>query len=694
MKIEKDLEAEAFLEALQAADWDSFTPERDLPPLRAALAGLQDRHYGLVKDAHRYTTGRLKEHGAVLFHQDVHSGPLTACALSPCGRWLATAGGALAIWEVPEGRCVNVIDVPEGADQIRWSSDGTRVLTGKGTWDPFGAGGALDEQVRAPAPASSALSSDGRRAVLEADGVTILDAAGRHLYDLDSAPRAWAWSPDARQGACLTTADEIDIWTLGDGAEKTDVLHFAPTDATGVLWGADDIVVSTSATALYFNRTDGAFIGCHHFNLRPSGPRPLELDGRDLAEDFPRDPTYAFDPDTWAAAFSSGVVIAPTEHDEYATLLPASLCWAVGRRFAWPAEWGGLEVVPDAIAAVDHLPPPDRERLASFRGPGLPFPATRGWPPPNAGTVDDLFRTFETAYDETESPQQIWAEEVLRGAAVIRARRGEVRQALDLVAKQRDENRPHAAAEVAMILGDRTGFPHTDDEIETMWRGRAAVAGAVGGACAALGDTSRADRWFGRAREAIPSSDAWRDRLPVIWALTECGREDEARALLDEGTGVPVWRDDVPYLGYLLRRGETGRAEELLRAGWFEDWQAVRLLVRHVLPDLLELYGERHNVWVKDSLAEARRTGESAAEDVETLKQAHTDLLKIPLVRRDHETADLVRKATELGHVGAVLDLLPVLPLPDQYGVNGSDRPAAAFAALRIITTGADVDCW
>ncbi|MEV1243056.1 hypothetical protein [Nonomuraea sp. NPDC049750] len=45
-------------------------------------------------------------------------------------------------------------------------------------------------------------------------------------------------------------------------------------------------------------------------------------------------------------------------------------------------------------------------------------------------------------------------------------------------------------------------------------------------------------------------------------------------------------------------------------------------------------------------------------------------------------------------HLSAVLALLPELPMPFYGGISSNDRPWVAFTALRIVTTGVDVDPW
>jgi hypothetical protein len=104
-----------------------------------------------------------------------------------------------------------------------------------------------------------------------------------------------------------------------------------------------------------------------------------------------------------------------------------------------------------------------------------------------------------------------------------------------------------------------------------------------------MGDTAAADVWFARARDAIePETNAWQNRLTVSWALTECGREDEARALWarreEEWRKTPNTLYSVPWVLY-LGTGRFDLAEGFLKAcdlKW--DWSMSPVI--HVMADL------------------------------------------------------------------------------------------------------------
>jgi hypothetical protein len=180
--------SEALCAVLEGADWAAFTPDRDLPALRARLAELE-RVEGGATDAHRLATRRLLDAGeARLLHPYGHDVEIVGHAMSPDGRYLATgswtgddyeAGGVLQVWEVATGRCVNTLmDIdggigwPHYARTIQWSADCRRLAVAHctnmvGVWD-------LDADSSRPLatidvsngnsrPSDFAFSPDGRR---------------------------------------------------------------------------------------------------------------------------------------------------------------------------------------------------------------------------------------------------------------------------------------------------------------------------------------------------------------------------------------------------------------------------------------------------------------------------------------------------------------------------------------------------
>ncbi|MGP3927806.1 hypothetical protein [Streptomyces sp. 8N616] len=195
----------------------------------------------------------------------------------------------------------------------------------------------------------------------------------------------------------------------------------------------------------------------------------------------------------------------------------------------------------------------------------------------------------------------------------------------------------------------------------------------------------------------------------VSWALTECGREDEARALWargeEEWRKTPSTSYSVPWLPYLLGTGRIHLAEEFLTACDVEwDWwmdPVISVLADLGRTDLLRL-GQSD---VPEVLAELRyekalrmaeqRTRRShpakpSEADLAALAKAHAELLRTPRAHRERPTELLIKQAAECGHLSAVLDLLGKLPSPRDF--NG--RPSSAFSALWRAATGQDVEPW
>ncbi|GAA2212695.1 hypothetical protein GCM10009850_081570 [Nonomuraea monospora] len=583
--------------------------------------------------------------------------------------------------------------------------------------------------------------------------VTVYDQ-GRHRYDLDLAlPQldpdadgvAWAWSPDGLHAAALTARGQVEVWNLGDVPSLIGTVE-APADADGVLWGADGVIVVVGPAVLrFFQAATGRVTGDFVFLRTPPGPRPLELDdGVDVGEEVRDeegasiDPTFALDDETWAVAFETGQVIAPPGRVH---ALDGALAWTVERRFGWPVRWGGLpaapdaagavgleiapdaagavglEIAPDAATAADRFGPPLNEYLAPFRD-HTPT-ADEPWPPPNTTTLDDL---FQTALDSVAPLHNGWDHHVsqsLRHAARLRARLGRpdgARPLLDAIPSPDEQVR--GRAEVAMILAAagrrqdaRTFFDGEEAQVEEVLDeyNVAFVASSVAGAYAAMGDP-RAEAWFERARAAIePETNPGEHRLAVAWAMIECRWEQEGRALLREGGGVPSSFYTVPLLAYLIltRRDHIAReliplrdaaAEEWQPQGWFDGWEAVEVFARLGRPDLLrewaQVYGDGYAY--EDHLAQAeanaRRDPARARPnegELAALTDAYATLRKTPRTQREHPTELLAVQAAECGHLGAALSLIERLPRDDFNG-----RASNAFRALWIAATGLDVEPW
>ncbi|MFF5213149.1 BRCT domain-containing protein [Streptosporangium sp. NPDC000396] len=588
----------------------------------------------------------------------------------------------------------------------------------------------------------------GRLAVVDPAGGTvgIIDATtGGHRYDLNvqaatSNPRgwdarSWAWSPDGERAACVTAEGRIEIWSLGEHPERLRVMDgirrtIGQWDhGFGLEWPADDMLIAIGSHAVRFLRPEsGEIVADHPFHHAPAARRPLFFTGRDLGDQLRLNPTFALDEDTWAVAFEDGTVIARPGRDDDLAELDGRLCWSVAHRFAWPFRWGDQEIFPDPAHAGVRAASPETERLlAPFRGRGSTAEATGTWPPPDTATVTDLITVVRgTLIDLTVQDsvvQDEWTVNTLQQLAMICARRGDAAEARELaLAIPEHRRRLGHLARIALALG-AAGFdaeaaavlPYADNDLTDV--SDAADMAAIAGACAVLGQHERSEQWFASAREVANAHRSnWEVRLPLVWALTECGREQEARVVLDEGVGTPRDRyHGVPWLVCLLRRGDTELVRELIGersepenpeqphaygVRWFDDWTAARALTVYGQPDLLRLWGDVNWASVRCDLpvaeriaAEGRATGPTG-DQLADLAARHAGLAKLPKATKRRESAHMARNAAEYGHASAVLDLLPGTGDPGPYGMDSNMRAWVALSALRTIAIGVDVDVW
>ncbi|MCP2342507.1 WD40 repeat domain-containing protein [Actinomadura rupiterrae] len=631
-------------------------------------------------------------------HGSLHNG--TICSIDiASGRllWSVEGTGQHAVWSPDEtvlayrrGDELVIADAATGADigALPWSVE-DRYRTVQLAWGTRLAVVVPDEHGR----------------------VAIVDRAGRHLYDIDVAVRApeydlvlgaWAWAPDGDRAACLTTDGRVEIWSTDDrNAERLRAFD-APKEATGLLWGADDVLVALGPTVLRFLRADtGETISDVTLLRQPDALRPMELDDEDLGEELwpTPNPTFALDERNWALAFLEGVVIAPPGREAD---LAATLAWAVDGRHAWPVHWGELETYPDAPTAADQAAEPVRGYLEPFQGLPAPGPEADAWPPSVPATLDDLFDAFLDAVKELGEDGSPWSGEALREAALLRARLARPDGVRVLVEASPEGRRPFVAAEAAMLLATagksdeaRTLLHDHAEACErqwnepvwyaTEWGAQIHAASATAGAHAALGDQESADRWFERARDLMRQyGDDWSFRLPIVRALLEGGREDQALALLDEGTGDPRHTAGVPFLAYALRTNRFDLAERVLRDAkdWFATWTVVGLLRHHGRTALLHDWADRNNL-----------AADEPDEPVD-LARSYAEIRQTPPAQRKAPTAHLLVQAAEQGNLSAVLDLLPRLPMPLYGGMTSHDRPYAALSALRITISGVDAETW
>ncbi|MFJ9419625.1 hypothetical protein ACIRPT_36500 [Streptomyces sp. NPDC101227] len=524
---------------------------------------------------------------------------------------------------------------------------------------------------------------------------------------------AWAWAPGGERAACLTSEGTVEVWSFADPARARRLRTVPAGGADAVHWGAEGTLVLLDSSCVRFVRADtGEVLGNFPFLRVPEGPRPVE---GEAAEELGTG-IFALDDRAWAMTLEPDAVIAPPGREDE---LDSVLTWAVGCRHAWPVRWGELRVLPDALAAADLPDSEDAEILREYRAEleeladsGAPGP----WPPPNTAVLDDLYE--EARRSVLPLDQDRWGFATgpyLRAAARLRARHGAQPETAMVLVEDIPEvtDRLAAASDVAVLLAragltnparaafDRAEFLVTEAAGKQL---NADTASSFAAACHALGDPARAEEWFRRARTAITvEPNPWDDHLAVLHAMLECGREDLARALLaDRSSHPPVgYHSEQEWLVYLIRGGRIDLAREFQRLpGWEVPYEALTALAEAGRPDLLEGWGE-HNWAVGDELvAQAHRAAEAGApplrpltptdRDIKELSEGYAELQRTPHSQRQHPIRLLTERAAGCGHFSAVLDLLRLVPLDDEF--NG--RPAMAFSALWLALTGFNTPPW
>jgi WD40 repeat protein len=166
---------------------------------------------------------------------------------SPDGRWLATAGKSVSVWDASSGQKSRSLQPPPGVvNCLSFSTDGRRLAAGEGEggdtikiWDVGSGREMWSLKGHVSTIAGLAFSPDGRRLASASDDRSV------QLWDMDSGQQVWtlsgasvAWSPD---GNWLAVADRRGV-VLRDGRPLTPevrverealaLLHHLRADAT------------------------------------------------------------------------------------------------------------------------------------------------------------------------------------------------------------------------------------------------------------------------------------------------------------------------------------------------------------------------------------------------------------------------------------------------------------------------------
>jgi WD40 repeat protein len=160
-----------------------------------------------------------------------HTGPVTALAFTPDGRWLLSGGedGTVRLWGLPEGRCLREIHAhPAGVTAVVTHPDGRQVVSGARDstlreWELPELRPARTLREENHAALSLALSPDGRLLAAGLDNwmVCLWDLAEGVLRERvrghGAAVSAVAISPDGRLLASASVDQTVRLWDLPDG---------------------------------------------------------------------------------------------------------------------------------------------------------------------------------------------------------------------------------------------------------------------------------------------------------------------------------------------------------------------------------------------------------------------------------------------------------------------------------------------
>ncbi|GAA3513771.1 WD40 repeat protein [Streptosporangium album] len=730
---------DAARETLGAADWSAFTPERDLPPLRAALTALERAHG--VTEAHRYATGKIKAYGALLRHADTHRAKVLTHALSPCGRYLAIGsrvgeefddGGVLQIWEVATGRCVNVIDgIPGGVGwesdrhMIQWSADASRVAvvhekSRVGVWESFGdpessAGEPIAQVNVSDSRPCFAFAPDGERVVMwggwyrdeqrgrlvsleDADDIEDVEAlvpveslSEKMLAVLDGEPLCLDWSAWSKDGERVYGYEESG-WACSIDVASRRVAWLRDThDLDGPLpaWSPDErhLAHQRDGQLMISDAVTGEPVAAHA--ARPGAALLSWGPAGRLAVVVPADDDAGARPGVsilWASGehdYDLDLALSPTRY-----FTPDLTAWA------WSPDGGRAACLTDEGRAEVWDLGERPERLRTIEVPEGAEGVLWG--------ADDML-VIVTSLDEGNG--------TIPGLRFVRARTGEVVGAFQFLRQPPGEN-------PLVEDGDDFGLdfePHPAFALDARTWGAAFEPGLVLAPPGRERDLDALLAW------SVDRRFAW----PVRWGGLEIfpnapAAADGAAPPLDElvesfrgstpsPAEPPAWpppntatfEDLLRLAGEVVERVRAGDPAGVHTRGlpreiaklhaWRNEADRARRFVE-LCPDRLQIAP-----WIEQILREADQ-GDAAPpvpepptpEEIAALVEAHERFLRTPRGQRSGANAELVRQAAHARHISAVLDLLEQAPLETYLGLGSHDRHYLTLCALRIVATGSD----
>lgn len=559
-------------------------------------------------------------------------------------------------------------------------------------------------------------------------GVHIYDD-GVYRYSIDVKPRppnwddgdfaAFAWSPSGQRAAVLDGAGRLHIVKLGQEVATERTLPM-DEELRGIWWAQassrEVIILANRQSLIFVDANTGETIANHRFMQAPETTRPLDTGSEDLGDRLRPDPTFALDDATWAVACPEGVVIAPADKKEK---LDAHLAWVVNRRHAWPARWGEMEIVASAADVAKANVKPAGINWKKFKQPKARKQPVE-FPPPNVTSLTPMYDALVEAMKPLGPGWSYHVATNLRYACRLRARRGEIAEALVMA-----ENIPTVQESLCVkadltaiayragqghLLDDEFQFVVEEVETEINTHNEIIYAIAMFSAWAAKKDTAQSNAWLARAKAKLePENNPWEYRLELVWALVEAGRHDEARTLFTEKAAwqrEPLCFYTEPFCVAMVREGYDALLFE-----FFEVWKQYRFGnidwgSKQKTSVALAQYGrtarllegkDRFGLAVDDERLEFSKLREKTGmalpspspADIEALAHDYAAMQKVPRARRGGPRRALVQKAIDAGHVGAVLALLP-----DFSGTDFNDRAQIALSALWTAATGSSVAAW
>ncbi len=625
-------------------------------------------------------------------------------AYSPDGRFLAHTLAGLVIYDGQTGLPTSKLPMHMGMNALHWGQQGSTL------------------RLAGVVSAENEFKAD--------PGVHIYDD-NVYRYSIDVKPRepswddsdfaAFAWAPAGNRAAILDEDQKLHIVSLGETVTVERIIH-VKEELRGVFWASpgglsENVIILTCRESIVFiDAQSGEIMAEHTFMKAPEEQRPLDTGEMDFADQMRPDPTFAIDDESWGAAFSEGVVIAPPTKKHK---LDAHLAWSVDRRYAFPVRWNNLDIAASAAEVAQGSVKPAGVNWKKFK-PAKSRKAPPPFPPANPDSLAPFFDALVQIFAELGPGWRYHVAENLRYACRLRARRGEIAEALamteHLIGCQESLCSKADLTAIAYqqgkgaLLDEEFAFVAEEVESEIGEHTEVTYATAMFSAYAAQKNQAQSNAWLARAKAKLePENNAWQSRLALIWALVEAGWDDEARALfVDKAPWVrePLCFYSVPFTVCMVREGHIALLFEFLDA-WNKyrfrslDW-SVRdklgfILAQRGLVDQLAVSKERFGVVVDDdrlALAKSREKiglvlPSPSASDIATLAHDFAELQKTPRARRTAGTRALIQKAANCGHSGAVMALLPSL-----NGTDFNDRPQAAISALWTIATGTDVVPW